>query len=76
MDITDTFETKLAMFACHRSQHEEWGGDAFGVDFTTMVRNDDKMYASACGTLGCEAVEAFSLCTDWPIIAGAHKLLP
>ena len=76
VDITDTFETKLAMFSCHKSQHGDWGADAFGVDFFSLVRNPDMEYASACGTPGVNYVEAYTLCTDWPIVAGAHKLLP
>ena len=76
VDITDSFETKAAMFDCHKSQTGEWFKDAFGVDALTFLRTPDKFFASACGTPGVEYVEAFTLCTDWPIIADAHKLLP
>ena len=76
VDISDVFDTKLAMYHCHKSQQGEWCQDAFGVDYAKMLKDDDKFYASACGTPGVEYVEAYTLCTDWPIIAGAHKLLP
>ena len=76
VDITDTFETKLKMFHCHASQQGDWCKDAFGVDYADMIVRENKFYASACGTSGVEYVEAFSLCTDWPVIAGAHTLLP
>lgn len=76
VDITDTFDTKMKMFACHASQQGEWCKDAFGVDYADMIVREDKFYASACGTPGVEYVEAFGLCTDWPIIAGAYKMLP
>ena len=76
VDITDTFETKMKMFNCHASQQGDWCKDAFGVNFSDMIIREDQFYASACGTSGVEYVEAFGLCTDWPIIAGAHTLLP
>ena len=76
VDITDTFETKMKMFACHASQNGPWCKDAFGVMYSEMLENENKFYAAACGTPGVTHVEAFTLCTDWPIIAGAHKLLP
>ena len=76
VDITDTFETKMKMFGSHASQQGAWCKDAFGVDYGDMIVREDKFYASACGTPGVEYVEAFGLCTDWPIIAGAYKMLP
>ena len=76
VDITDTFETKLKMFQCHASQQGEWCKDAFGVDYCEMIVRENKFYAAACGTPGVEYVEAFALSTDWPAIAGAHKMLP
>ena len=76
VDITDTFETKEKMFRCHASQQGDWCRDAFGVNYAEMHRNECRYSASACGTPGVEYVEAFSLCTDWPVIAGAHTLLP
>ena len=76
VDITDTFETKMKMFHCHASQQGDWCKDAFGVDYADMIVRENKFYASACGTPGVEYVEAFTLCTDWPAIAGAHKFLP
>ena len=76
VDITDTFDTKMKMFNCHASQQGDWCKDAFGVDYGDMIVRENKFYASSCGTPGVEYVEAFSLCTDWPTIAGAHKLLP
>ena len=76
VDVSDTFETKMKMFHCHESQSGDWCKDAFGVDYGDMIVREDKFYASACGTPGVDYVEAFALCTDWPIIAGAHKLLP
>ena len=66
----------MKMFHCHESQSGDWCKDAFGVDYGDMIVREDKFYASACGTPGVDYVEAFALCTDWPIIAGAHKLLP
>ena len=50
--------------------------DAFGVDYADMIVRETKFYAAACGTPGVEYVEAYTLCTDWPVICGAHKLLP
>jgi hypothetical protein len=41
-----------------------------------MIVRENKFYAAACGTPGVEYVEAFTLCTDWPAIAGAHRFLP
>ncbi len=76
VDITDHFETKMKMFKCHVSQAGDWCKDAFGVDYADMIVREDQFYAAACGTKNVEYVEAFSLCTDWPIIAGAHKFLP
>ena len=76
VDISDTMETKLKMWNSHESQHGDWCKDAFGIDYTEELVSENKFYASACGTPNVEYVEAFGLCTDWPIIAGAHKFLP
>jgi len=76
VDITDTVDTKMSMWACHESQHGDWCKDAFGTDYMANTLNVSKFFGSACGTPGVEHVEAFTLCTDWPVIAGAHKLLP
>ncbi len=76
VDITDTYDTKMKMYACHRSQTEDWCDDAFGVSYTNVCDAETKFYAAACGSAGVERVEVFTLCTDWPITAGAHKLLP
>jgi len=76
VDITDTMNTKMAMWECHASQHGDWCKDAFDTDYMANVVNSTRFFASACGTPGVEHVEAFRLCTDWPVIAGAHKLLP
>ena len=58
------------------SQEEDWGGDAFGTKYSDNVLREGAFYGSACGTPGVTHVEAFALCTDWPIIADAYKLLP
>lgn len=76
VDITDTYDVKMKMFACHASQQGDWCKDAFGVNYAEMIMRENQFYASACGTAGVEYVEAFSLNIDWPVIAGAHKLLP
>ena len=76
VDITDTFETKKKMFNCHASQAGAWSKDAFGVSYLEMLEAENKFYAAACGTPGVQYVEAFSLVTEWPAIAGAHKFLP
>ena len=76
IDITDTFETKMKMFHCHASQDGPWSKAAFGFGYSDLLINENKFYASACGTPNVEYVEAFTLSTDWPIIANAHKLLP
>lgn len=76
VDITDTFADKLKMFHCHASQQGSWCKDAFGVDYAEALERENKYYASMCGTPGVEYVEAYSLCKNWPIIAGAHTLLP
>ena len=76
VDITDTYETKVNMFKCHASQAGAWSADAFGVSYLDMLERENKFYAAACGTPGVEYVEAFTLVTEWPAIAGAHKFLP
>lgn len=76
VDITDTFDDKMKMFLCHASQQGDWCRDAFGVDYADMITRDNKALASYCGTANVEYVEAFMLARAWPIIAGAHKLLP
>lgn len=76
VDITDTFQDKLKMFHCHASQQGSWCRDAFGVNYAEALERENLYYASACGTPGVEYVEAFALCKNWPIIAGAHTLLP
>ena len=76
VDITDTYDTKIKMMKCHASQVGSWSADAFGVSYLDMIDAETKFYAAACGTPGCQRVEAYSLSTDWPIIADAYKLLP
>ena len=76
VDITDTFETKRQMFACHDSQQGDWCRDAFGVEYAKMLEYENRAFAAQCGTPGVEFVEAFMLCKTWPIIAGAYKFLP
>ena len=76
VDITETFRGKVDMFMCHDSQQGDWCRDAFGVAYIDILENENKYWASMCGTPGVEYVEAFSICEKWPIIAGAHKLLP
>lgn len=76
VDITDTFEDKLKMFRFHASQQNSWGKDAFGVDYAEGLEIENRYFASICGTPGVKYVEAFTLCKNWPIIAGAHTLLP
>lgn len=76
VNITDTYDTKVKMMKSHKSQVGSWSADAFGVDLLQCMDAENTFYAAACGTPGCTKVEAFALCTDWPIIADAHKLLP
>lgn len=76
VDITDTYDTKIQMMKCHASQVGSWSADAFGVSYLDMIDAETKFYAATCGTPGCQRVEAYTLATDWPIIAGAHLLLP
>lgn len=76
VDITGTMETKKEMFLCHKSQQGDWCRDAFGVDYLELLVREGKFYAAQCGTPGVEYVEGFQLCKSWPIIAGAHTLLP
>lgn len=76
VDITEEFEDRMKMFKCHDSQQGDWCRDAFGVSYCEMSEADAKYYASVCGTPKVQYVEAFELCDRWPIIAGAHKLLP
>lgn len=76
VDITDVFNGKVDMFMCHDSQQGDWCKDAFGVSYIEILKNENKYWASMCGTPGVGYVEAFSICEKWPIIAGAHKLLP
>ena len=76
VDITEEMDDRMYMFKCHDSQQGDWCKDAFGISYNDMSEADAKYYASCCGTPGVEYVEAFQLCERWPIIAGAHKLLP
>ncbi len=76
VDITEEYEDKMKMFKCHDSQQGDWCRDAFGVSYNDILTNEVKYWASCAGTPGVEYVEAFELCERWPIIAGAHKLLP
>ena len=76
VDITDTYETKEKMARCHASQIGSWSKVAFGLSYMDIMAADNMFHAAACGTPNCTQVEAFALCTDWPIIADAHKLLP
>ena len=76
VDVTEFHDTAVKMQKCHASQCGDWCKDAFGVDYCESHKNIRKFYASACGTPGVQFVEAFTLCTDWPIIADAYKLLP
>ena len=76
VDISDTFETKLAMWNCHESQHGEWLEAAFGVDTTAAMTRQMQQYAYQTGS-GIKYAEAFKLCKTWPIgAAEPHKLLP
>ncbi len=76
VDITEEMDDRMKMFKCHDSQQGDWCKDAFGVSYCDMSEADARYYASCCGTPNVEYVEAFQLCERWPIIAGAHKLLP
>jgi len=76
VNVTETFETKMKMFKSHASQDGDWCKDAFGIYYADMIEAEAMFYASACGTAGVTHCEAFALCTDWPIIADAYKLLP
>jgi hypothetical protein len=66
----------MQMFLCHASQQGDWCKDAFGVDYAEGLERENLYYASTCGTPKVKYVEAFCLCTNWPVIAGAHTLLP
>lgn len=76
VDISEEFEDKMNMFKCHDSQQGDWCRDAFGVSYNDILKNENEYYASMCGTPNVQYVEAFELCERWPVIAGAHKLLP
>ena len=76
VDITDTFADKVKMFLCHDSQQGSWCKDAFGVNYVEALEHENRYWSYVCGTPGVEFVEAFTLCKNWPIIAGAHKFLP
>ena len=76
VDITETMEIKKKMFLCHESQQGDWCKDAFGVDYLDLLVRECSAFAGQCGTPGVEYVEGFQLCKSWPIIAGAHTLLP
>ena len=64
------------MMKCHASQVGAWSADAFGVSYLDMIDAETKFFCAACGTPKVQRVEAYTLSTDWPIIAGAHLLLP
>lgn len=76
VDITDTFADKKKMFCLHASQQNAWGKDAFGVDYAEGMENECKYFATVCASPGVKHVEAFALCKNWPMTAGAHTLLP
>jgi LmbE family N-acetylglucosaminyl deacetylase len=76
VDITNVFDKKIELLKSHKSQMGDWCKDAFGVDYLDGVRNTDGYWASCCATPGVERVEVFSICKNWPVVAGAHKLLP
>ena len=76
VDITNEFEDKMKMFKCHDSQQGDWCKDAFGVSYNDILKSECTYYASVCGTPKVEYVEAIEICERWPIIAGAHTLLP
>jgi len=76
VDISDEFETRLAMWKCHESQCSEWGDECFGVNCTDMMIGQAKQFAYETGS-GIKYAEAFQLCKTWPIgAAEPHKLLP
>lgn len=76
VDITETFETKKKMFACHASQQGDWCKDAWGVEYAKMLEYENRSLAAQCGTAGVEFVEAFMLCKTWPAVADSYKYLP
>lgn len=76
VDITDTFETKLAMWKCHASQQAEWCDTTFSCDVTAGLTRTVEHFAYQTGS-GIPYAEGFQLCKTWPIgAAEPHKLLP
>ena len=76
VDISEEFETKLAMWNCHESQHGEWCDECFGCDVTAGLIRQCEQYAYQTGS-GIKYAEGFQLCKTWPIgCAEPHKVLP
>jgi len=48
VDISDTIETKLAMFRCHKSQ-DDWMREATGFDISDVIRNVASVRGYAAG---------------------------
>jgi hypothetical protein len=70
------------MFYVQPHGYDEAYTPEYFVDITDVfdkkseVVNNNGYWASCCAMPGVEKVEVFSLCKNWPITAGAHKLLP
>jgi len=61
VDITNTIETKIAMFRCHKSQ-DEWMRTATGFDISEVIRNVASVRGYAAGVKyaeGFQRVEAW-----------------
>ena len=76
VDISNTMETKIAMWKAHKSQNEDWSGDMFHTDILKMMIDNCAFYANQTGA-GIKYAEGFRLCNTYPIgAAEPHKLLP
>ena len=76
VDISEEFETKLAMWKCHASQQAEWCDTTFHCDVTASIGRLCEHFAFQTGS-GNRYSEGFQLCKTWPIgVAEPHKVLP
>ncbi|MBT3319127.1 MAG: PIG-L family deacetylase [Clostridia bacterium] len=76
VDVTETMDTKVAMWMAHKSQNEEWADDMFHVDILKMMKDNCAYFANQTGS-SSKYSEVFRLCNTFPIgAAEPHKLLP
>jgi len=71
VDITDTLETKLAMYAKHESQHQ-YLSEREAVDFFDIIRTTAHFRGLQAGCVHAEAFRGYDV---WPRLS-TKRLLP